>query len=299
MPVQLGGLGGGYSPTSPLVPRKAVGTGNGLDSFGVPTQGKQITTPSLGTGQVSTGAANVTPMAPIDPSQEYQNELNAATSGAQGIYSSQLSNLASARADAIQRAVIGGGWAPSQFTGSLASYAGDVTPDTLAAAAANPMSQKAQLDLQNQQAMTNQPYDLAASGMGRSGAAAINSGNLQRQYQQASYSGMNDMLNSIYGAGNTYAQSANDALNQLQYARTMAAQQLQNQIGYSAAPDGSDTTAGQPAPAASAPSYPSVAGPGTPPPPITQTVQKVIASLGKSAASNPRAYQDARNIRMG
>jgi hypothetical protein len=168
------------------------------------------------------------------PNQIYAGDIlsDPQAVGAQGIFNAQSSGLAAARADAIQRAIINSGYSPT-LPPSLQAYAGDVTPQTLTAAAANPMSTKAQLDLQLSQANQNLPYDLAASGMGRSGAAAINQGNLQRQYQTGQYQGMQSLLDSIYGSANTYAGNYNNAVNQLAYAREQVANRLSQTAGYS------------------------------------------------------------------
>jgi hypothetical protein len=167
------------------------------------------------------------------------------------------------------------------------------------------MSQKAQLDLQLNQANQNLPYDLAASGAGRSGASAIQAGNLQRQYQTASYQGQQDLLNNIYGAANTYAGNYNNALQQLEYARQAVAQRLAQTAGYSQSvvtDDGSGSGVGVGAPN-SAPdpySYPA-SYPTYQPSNTTQAVQRVISSLGIQPGQKvaPNLYQNIRNMRAG
>lgn len=258
-----------------------------------------IGSPSLGgVGIGAGGSAGLGAQSAVSPLGMYQQEIGDYTTGAQGMFGAQTSNLAAARADAIQRAIIGAGWDPSShFGGSLASYSGDVTPQTLAAAAANPMSQKAQLDLQLNQANQNQPYDLAASGMGRSGAAAINQGNLQRQYQSQSYQGMQGLLDQIYGAGNTYAGGYNNALQQLEAARSQAAYMLSQTQGYSQPVSGDQTDPN----AGAAPPGDSSQLSFSAPPTTNQKVQQVIASLGIKPGSkvNNNLYQNIRNIQAG
>src|SRR5215471_2314336 len=216
----------GYKP-----PRQSLGSAIGGGTVYHPPAGlPAISLPGMG----SVGGGPTTTTTIMTPNQVYSSDIlgDPGSVAAQGQFDATASNLAAARADAFQRAVISGGWAP-QLTGALAGYSGDVTPATLAQAAANPMSQKAQLDFQLQQATTNLPYDLAAGGMGRSGASAIEQGNLQRQYQTASYQGQQKMLDAIYSAANTYAGGYNDAVTQLMNARASVADRLAQLAGYS------------------------------------------------------------------
>jgi hypothetical protein len=256
--------------------------------------------PGGGTHQVTT----------YTPNQVYQGDIlsDPQAVGAQGIFDAQSSQYAASRADAIQRAIINSGYSPS-LTGGLSAYAGDVTPGTLASAAANPMSQKAQLDLQLNQANQNLPYDLAASGMGRSGAAAINQGNLQRQYQTGQYQGMQGLLDSIYGAAGNYASNYNSAVNQLEAARTAVANRLAQTSGYSQSIDtsyddgsggggGGGGIYGEGVPSGATP-YGSYAGSPAQlaSTPTQQAVQRVIASMGSNPPAN--INQILRNMRAG
>jgi hypothetical protein len=240
--------------------------------------------------------------------QVYQDQIlsDPEAVAAQGTFSSTASNLANARAAAIQRAVINAGWTPD-MSGGLGGYASDLTPSALAQAAANPMSQKAQLDLQLSQARGNTPYDLASSGRGRSGALPIALGNLSRQYDTASYQGMQSLLDSIYGSANTYAGSYNDALNSLNAARAAVADRLARQAGYSesivtSGGDGGDggDGGGWDVPGYGMENAPTTYGNYVGSPayqaeaPVQQAVARVIAQV-----SNPRRYQTARNIRGG
>src|SRR5215471_9358866 len=219
----------GYKP-----PRQGLGAaigGGGGTVYHPPASYPGLSLPGMGGGG---GGGPQTTTTIMSPNQVYASDIlnDPGSIAAQGQFDATQSNYAAARADAIQRAVISGGGAP-QLSGTLAGYSGDVTPQTLAQAAANPMSQKAQLDLQLNQANANLPYDLAAGGMGRSGANAIEQGNLQRQYQTASYQGQQNMLDAIYGAANTYAGNYNDAMTQLMNARASVANRLAQLAGYS------------------------------------------------------------------
>src|SRR5215467_12998615 len=205
-------LGGGYSPVSPLNKTRQ-GLGSALGSYYMPPNPNPSPTAKIGGAIGAAGGGGGGPLTTTEimtPNQVYQGEIlsDPGSVAALGTFGAQTDQYAATRADAIQRAIINSGYTP-QMTGGLASYAGDVTPGTLAAAAANPMSQRAQLDMQMNQAQSNLPYDLAAGGQGRSGASAIAQGNLQRQYQTGQYQGMQDLLDAIYGAGNTYAGNYN------------------------------------------------------------------------------------------
>jgi hypothetical protein len=234
------GGGWGYPVAVPVVkPRQQVGATISANPSGAGVSGGGLGTGAkLGTGQIGSGGSggsnSTTTTTIMTPNQVYQDEILAdpGSVAAMGTFSAQTNQLAAARADAIQRAIINSGYTP-QMTGGLASYASDVTPGTLSAAAANPMSQQAQLNLQLQQASQNLPYQLAATGAGRSGAAAIEQGNLQRQYQTSQYQGMQDLLGQLYGAGNTYAGGYNTALSNLDAARAAVANRLAQTAGYS------------------------------------------------------------------
>jgi hypothetical protein len=259
-------------------PRQAIGS-NVLGSAA-----PKATNP-VGIFSPSGGGGGGTTTTTITPLQNYQGDIlsDPQAVGAQGMFDARASSLAAARADAIQRAVISGGWTPD-MSGSLSGYASDVTPQTLQAAAANPMSQKAQLDLQLSQANQNLPYDLASSGAGRSGANAIQQGALQRQYQTASYQGQQDLLSSIYGAGNTYAGSYNDAMSQLMYAREQVANRLAQTAGYSQSISTDDGGGGG---GDNSDYYSNVT--------IPSVVQKVIAQIGsKPVAANPSGATTSR-----
>jgi|SRR5215471_11601438 len=307
-PVGGGGIGpsGGFTPAAPAtLGFGQVGSGGGGGGGG--------------------GGSPQTVTTIMTPNQVYESDIlsDPGSVAALGTFNAQTTQLANARADAIQRAIINSGYTP-QMTGGLESYAGDVTPDTLARAAANPMSQLAQLNLQLQQANTNLPYDLAAGGQGRSGASAIEQGNLQRQYQTSQYQGMQDLLNSLYGAGSNYASGYNSALGNLDSARAAVAARLAQMAGYSQTvtttggdsggggggdygdlgntgeggfnDDGSWTVPGYDVPPAPAQAT-YLGSPGYMANPTTQAaVQRVVNAIKQPS---PRIYQNLRNVMAG
>ena len=311
-------LGGGYSPVSSLNKTRQ-GLGSALGSYYMPPNPNPLPTAKIG-GAIGAaggggGGGPQTTTTIMTPNQVYEGEIlgDPGSIAAMGTFNAQTNQLAAARADAIQRAIINSGYTP-QMSGGLASYAGDVTPGTLAAAAANPMSQRAQLDLQMGQAQSNLPYDLAAGGQGRSGAGAIAQGNLQRQYQTGQYQGMQDLLDTLYGAGNTYAGGYNTALSNLDAARAAVANRLAQTAGYSQSittsggdtgggidtggGGGSDwTVPGYDVPGVM-PDYGNYAGsPGYMANPTTQAaVQRVIQAITQPS---PRIYQNLRNVMAG
>lgn len=291
-------IGAPLSIDQPLKLKNPGGIGGGLSGFGgftpTPTQAASLPGTAIGSGGQTT-TTTVTPL------QVYQDQIlsDPGSVAAQGSFDANVSNLALARRDAIQRAIINAGWDPSTgLTGGLASYAGDVDPTTLAAAAANPMSQRSQLQQQLTQANQDMPYDLAASGLDRSGAAAIGQSNLQQQYQTASYQGLQDLLGSITGAANDYAGGFNTAQQQLEAAREAIAARLAQNAGYSQVTTVDDGSGGDASGigAAPGPSYTPYQSGST-----SDAVQQVIKSLGikKGSPVNSTLYQNIRNIRAG
>ena len=252
--------------------------------------------PSYGlTGTASGGGTTTRTVTPIQV-YESQVDSNPGTVAAQGIFDANATNLANARAAAIQQAIIRAGWTPDMSSGALSGYASDVTQSALDQARANPMSQKAQLDLQLGQAKTNLPYDLAASGASRSGALGIELGNLGRSYDTASYQGMQDLLASITGSVNDYASGYNTAQSNLQAARRDIANRLAQQAGYS---ESISTTGDEWLPSTSG--NPTDLSPSYPAPAINAVVQKAIAKLGAKPGGKAPAniYQTIKQTTMG
>jgi len=301
-----------YNPGSSGGTRSAVGSGI-TGSGGGGGGGGGGLTGAIGSGSAPyTGETTIRTMTPM---QVYQSDIlgDQGSVAAEGVFNTTDRNLRLARQDAITRALFGSGWTP-QMSGQLADYSGDVTQSALDAAAANPMSQKAQLDLQLSQAKANNPYDLAASGAGRSGAMAIQLGNLGRQYDTASYQGMQDLLNAIYGAVGNYASGYGNAQNALEAARREVADRLARQAGYSESivttptgggggggdggggdgGGGEDYWAPSPNPATElSPSYPA--------PVVNQAVQKAIKAVGvkKGGYAPKNLYQTIKQTYLG
>ena len=230
-----GGIATAIKKTAaPKVPAASGYSGSPL--YDVPNQYPTGTIGSvLGGNRPQSASDIVTSTRTVTPMQVYQDEIlgNDQAVAAQGIYNTTLGNLANTRAYGINQALFKGGWTPDTSTGPLAGFASDITPSSLAEAMKNPMSAKAQLDLQLGQAKTNLPYDLAASGAGRSGARAIELGNLSRSYDLASYQGLQDEMAQILSAINAYTGGAIDAQNALEAARRQVADTLARQAGYS------------------------------------------------------------------
>ena len=313
MAVQAG-YGGAASLTTPKPPpRKGVGSGlaGAIGGF-TPSQMTPIL-PSLpgAIGAGSGGGGPVTTTTTVTPLQVYQDEIlgDPGSVAALGTYTKTEEGLANARASAIRQAVLNSGWTPDLANTQAAGYASDLRPTDISNAQNNPFSQKAQLDLSLAQAQANTPYDLAATGMGRSGAAAIQQGNLSRQYDLASYQGMQDLLNAIFGAGNTYASGVNEAGNTLNAARLAIEQMLSNRAGYSQSittdggdgGDGGDLGANWTIPGLDVPPAPAQAtyygSPGYMAAPSTQAaVQRVIDAIKKPP---PNLNQIIRNVRAG
>jgi len=291
MAVQSGD--GAYSPVAPLTTksRKAVGSGLLGGTIYTPPAGSPplSLTGAIG-GAPSVGGGTVTTT--MTPLQVYEGDIlnDPQSVAAQGSYDTQAQALANARASAIRNAVFQSGWTPTLGDTPAAGYAGDLRQSDLAAAINNPFSQKAQLDLQLSQAQANSPYDLAASGMGRSGAAAIQQGNLSRQYDLATYQGTQDLLNAIYGAGSTYAGGINDANNALNQARAAVAARLQNAAGYSqsiTSTDGGDVADS---------GYPTGYYPETVIPDVVKQVISQISSVPVSANRTGATVQKGRGV---
>lgn len=259
--------------------------------------GPTTTLPAAPSGYGLTGAiGSGTTTRTVTPLQVYQDQVDTdlGTTAAKGIFDANATNLANARASAIQRAIINAGWTPDLSSGPLAGYAGDVPQSVLDQAAANPMSQKAQFDLQLGQAKTNLPYDLAARGAGRSGALNIELGNLSRSYDTASYQAQQELLSTITGAAGDYAGGYTTAQGNYEAVRREIADRLARQAGYSESiTTGDEDWLPAAAPGQLSPSYPA--------PKINQTVAKVIQQLGYKPGSQAPAslYRTIKQTYLG
>ena len=325
----VGYTGSGWSYPSAAKPGKTAlykpppipgTTGGGLSYTSTPLDqdGQRVGVGTVGGGKVSTGGGGgstpLTTTTTRTPLQVYQDEIlgDPGSVAAQGQYDTTLSQLANARKDAIQRAIFGAGWNPSAIPGGIPASLQDYTSDfTGIDPGSNPLSTKAQLDKQLSQANYSLPYQLAATGMGRSGAYAVNASNLQNQYDTASYGGMQDLLSSILGAGQNYASGVSSAASQLDAARAAVAQRLQQMAGYSettttsGGDGGGDTGFVDSAPGGGSMGGTPVslsnwagAVTGNPSNPLHTTIQKAIKSIGiKKKPAN--IYQIGRNMMAG
>jgi hypothetical protein len=120
---------------------------------------------------------------------------------AQANYNRSLQTGRNALRDQIRQLVIGSGFNPTadMTADELKAYGSDVDAATLAAAAKNPFSIKAQLDATRNAGAGNLRYNLAARGLGQSGAVPVGQSVLNMQYQQGSYNKMQDLLTALRG----------------------------------------------------------------------------------------------------
>lgn len=229
-----------YKPLpAPKVPKlAAVAVNPGGSSLASALGGQRAATSNLASA-IGGAPASYAPQSTVEtvqPMQVYENEIlsNPGYVAAKGTNAATLSNLALARKEGIDRAVISSGWDPgAQLPTSAQNYAGDIDQATRDAAAANQLSTRATLQDQLNNAMRVMPYQLAATGMGRSGQVGVQSADYNKQFQTATNQGMGDLLNAILGHVSTYASGASSANSALEAARLQVAQMLQNQAGYS------------------------------------------------------------------
>lgn len=116
-----------------------------------------------------------------------------------------INALEASRRTANQQAVIAGGYNPGEFNSSaLGEYAGDITPETFAAAAQNQFSTKAQLVKGLGQQMSAMPYDLARRGATRSGAAQTHATAYNEAFQSSSNQAMQELAKQLSGNQSDY-----------------------------------------------------------------------------------------------
>jgi hypothetical protein len=156
----------------------------------------------------------------IDPSA-YMGELTSDPLYQSGLssYNSQVAANRSALANALRQSVIQGGWAPGTGKGQVnlsnvggQDFSGDIDQATIDAANANQMSDRAQLQQQLNKGLATIPYQLAARGAARSGAANVATGNVQNQYDVAANTALQNLSQAIGGNVSTYAQNQANAL---------------------------------------------------------------------------------------
>jgi hypothetical protein len=171
-----------------------------------------VTTPGLG-GSIPGGpVAGLTPGAPSG----YLSELTSQPDYLKGLdaYNAAMQSNRNTLRDQIQQAVIQSGYVPS-LSGELAQYGADIDEQTKAAAAGNQMSQKAQLDKQYQQGLTDLAWRLAGLGTGtamQGGMGTALTGNLKDQYDTAGYNSMQSLLQALGQNVGGYNQSSQGLL---------------------------------------------------------------------------------------
>lgn len=237
------------SPKS-VVPKKPVVapvTGAGASLLG-PSAGPNIPTslPTVKTdyqaqiGKLLTGLG-VGNLSGYVPPSEYQGEITADPEyqlGQTNLTNTQ-NTLAQGRANAFRQAFIAGGFAPGTFQSALgrdpnlAQFAGDIDQGTIDAAAANQMSGQAQRGRQLAEAQAALPYQLAARGVARSGAAATRSSAFQRSYDEQSATGLSSLLDALRGTTGDYNTGLQNAANQWEQTKSGIANRLAQTRGYS------------------------------------------------------------------
>jgi hypothetical protein len=219
----------------------AAGAGQSLVHYATtPNTAPSIVAPSssyASLGSSTVGGApqlNAPQMPSIDPSQ-YMGELTSDPLYQTGLasYQSQVGANRSALSNALRQAVIQGGWAPGQGSGQVnlsnvggQDFSGDIDQATIDAANTNQMSDRAQLQNQLNKGLAFVPYQLAARGAARSGAANVMAANLQNQYDVAANSALQNLSQAIGGNVSTYAQNQANALSNWNAAQGNVANRL-------------------------------------------------------------------------
>lgn len=136
--------------------------------------------------------------------------FNASTATSRAGLGAQIANL-----------IIQGGYdLTGKLTGPLQSYAGDITPEVLAAAKANPLSQAATIEQAYQQGLQDLTYSQAARGTLGSGAQATGASALLQQSQKANNDAQNQLMTALQGGVTNYEGSVTAGqqnLNQILY----------------------------------------------------------------------------------
>src|SRR4029077_2790160 len=138
------------------------------------------------------------------PIQVYQDEIlnNPSSIGGQQAFDAATQGLLNTRQSPFRHALAASAADPRTAPGGLGDlgdYAGDFNQATLDAAAANPLSARAQLDKALNQSQSDLPYLLAARGVARSGALPVGLGSLQNQYDVQKQQGLGDLLSALRG----------------------------------------------------------------------------------------------------
>src|SRR5215831_17771739 len=143
---------------------------------------------------------------PTVDASHYMNELTSDPLYQSGLssYQNQIQANRDALAATLRQSIIQGGWGAGGGPGqvNLSNVGGQnfsdvVDPATQAAAAANQMSDRAQLQRQLTMGLAGVAPQLAARGAARSGATNIMAGNLQNQYDVAANQALNNLSSAI------------------------------------------------------------------------------------------------------
>jgi len=202
----------GYTPTIAVVKKPAATPA--VPAGSIPPASSFIPTSSGGT-------LPATP-APMD----FSDYINEATTNPQ--YTSALdafnASTATSRAGLgaqIANLIIQGGYdLTGKLTGPLQSYAGDITPEVLAAAKGNPLSQAAQIQQAYDQGLQDLTYQQAARGTLGSGAQATGASALLQQSQKANNDAQNQLMTALQGGVSNYENqqtAGQQNLNQILY----------------------------------------------------------------------------------
>jgi hypothetical protein len=248
--------------------------------------------PSYGPGVPASSAAlgSLGPAAPdgtvFNANDPYSTELTSDPLYQDALknYNDQLAAGRLALTQALKQGVIRGGWgdfgATLQNTPGLSGYAGDVDQATLDAAQANQFSDRAQLQQQLDKGLGAIPYSLSGRGMLRSGANAVAARNVQDQYDVASNTARQNLIDALTGNVNTYTGNAASLLAAFQGQQGDVATRLGQQRGYSQPTDASGyPTTTLPAPFSASTST------GGPSPKTAATVAKVKAAVKAKKAA--------------
>jgi hypothetical protein len=215
----------GYAGSGWNYPTAGVG-GSLVHYATTPNTPPSIVTPATSFGSIGTSTPQGAPdlglpsVGNIDPSA-YMGELTSDPLYQSGLssYNSQVAANRSSLANALRLSVIQGGWAPGTGKGQVnlsnvggQDFSGDIDQATIDATNANQMSDRAQLQQQLNKGLATIPYQLAARGAARSGAANVASANVQNQYDVAANTALQNLSNAIGGNVSSYAQNQANAL---------------------------------------------------------------------------------------
>jgi hypothetical protein len=245
------------------------------------------------------------------PIQVYQDEIlnNPTSIGGQQAFDAATQGLLNTRQAQFRQALVASGYDPRTAPGGLGDlgdYAGDFNQATLDAAAANPLSARAQLDKALNQSQADLPYALAARGVARSGELPVGFGSLQNQYDVQKQQGLGDLLSALRGYASNYASGYGSAVDRLNAIREQVAQRLAQQQGYSetTTTDYGDGADGGVTTTDTGGGYPPMYAPNLAPQlqtsdPYTASVINKIIKPTRGRVVPKNIFQIARNVRAG